>query len=606
VDERSEKIRHDDETDTAILNEWRLQALLELSEMAEASIREIALFAMEEGIRLTRSKIGYIAFTEQDETIFKMYAWSQSAMKECSVVDKPLVYSLEKMGLWGEAVRQRRPIITNDYQAANHWKKGYPPGHVEVIRHMNVPVFDGERIVAVAGVGNKEEPYYETDVRHLKLLMDGVWRIISCKRTHQAMERMNRALRILSSCNQLLTRAGKEADFLRDSCRVLIEEGGYHLAWMGFATAETEEALCPAVEAGFEEKGLEVAELTWSGTATNCELLQTVIRTGRPTVWRAGEGGEEDGPWKSESDRLGYASFIALPLMTDAEVMGVLVVYSAEPDSFDDEEVTLLKDLTNNLAYGVVSLRSRLEREQAEARIRELNADLEQRVVERTRQLESFSYSVAHDLRTPLRGISGFAQILLDDYHEILGEAGREYLHRIQNGIDRMDLLINNLLELSRITRSKVVIEEVDLSAIVKKITENLKQAEPHRKVEVIVQPEVVVQGDRRLLTVALENLLGNAWKFTHHRSTARIEFGTTNISGRTACFVRDNGVGFDMAYASKLFSPFERLHLQSEFEGTGIGLTIVKRIIDHHRGQIWAEGEAGKGAKFYFTLPRR
>ena len=170
------------------LNELRLEALLRLNQMADAPLNEIARFAMEEATLLTKSKIGYVAFMNEDETVLTMHAWSKTAMAECRLEDKPLLYPVETTGLWGEAVRQRQPIITNDYAAANPWKKGYPEGHVKVVRHMNVPVFDGDKIVIVAGVGNKPSDYDESDVRQLILLMEGMWRIVQRKRVADKLD----------------------------------------------------------------------------------------------------------------------------------------------------------------------------------------------------------------------------------------------------------------------------------------------------------------------------------------------------------------------------------------------------------------------------------
>ena len=169
------------------LNERRLQALLKFTGMTSASLQEIALFAMEEGVQLTRSQVGYLAFTNEDESVLTMYAWSRTAMADCAIREKPIVYPVVDTGLWGEALRQRRPIITNDYTAFNPLKKGYPEGHVAITRHMNVPVFDGSKIVAVAGVGNKDADYDESDVRQLRLLMDGMWRLIRRKQTEDEL-----------------------------------------------------------------------------------------------------------------------------------------------------------------------------------------------------------------------------------------------------------------------------------------------------------------------------------------------------------------------------------------------------------------------------------
>jgi two-component system sensor histidine kinase/response regulator len=219
------------------------------------------------------------------------------------------------------------------------------------------------------------------------------------------------------------------------------------------------------------------------------------------------------------------------------------------------------------------------------------------------KELESFSYSVSHDLRAPLRSIDGFSQALLEDYMDKLDDEGKDYLHRVRASTQRMAELIDDMLNLSRMTRSEMCLEQVNLSAIARTIAAELQRFEPHRRVQFVIAEEVVANGDSGLLKVALENLIGNAWKFTGKHLDARIEFGITSHNGNSAYFVRDNGSGFDMAYAGKLFGAFQRLHDAREFPGTGIGLATVQRVIHRHGGQVWAESEVGKGATFYFTL---
>jgi PAS domain S-box-containing protein len=220
------------------------------------------------------------------------------------------------------------------------------------------------------------------------------------------------------------------------------------------------------------------------------------------------------------------------------------------------------------------------------------------------KELEAFSYSVSHDLRTPLRSIDGFSQVLLEDYQDKLDDTAKSYLNRIRKATQHMGLLIDDMLKLSQVARSELHHESVELSSIVRAISEKLQNDNPDRTVDLIVQKGVFVNGDPSLLQIVLENLIGNAWKFTSKEAQSQVEFGETIKEGKTACFVRDNGIGFDMAYSSKLFGAFQRLHTLSEFPGTGIGLATVQRIINRHGGQVWAEAEVGKGAQFYFTLP--
>ncbi len=242
----------------------------------------------------------------------------------------------------------------------------------------------------------------------------------------------------------------------------------------------------------------------------------------------------------------------------------------------------------------------RVRNAELEARIRQLTADLERA----DKELQSFTYSVAHDLRAPLRGLSGFSEALLEECGDRLGETGREYAERIKAASGRMGMLIDDLLQLSRVSRAGMHMGPVDLSAEVAAVAGELRSGEPGRRVRFTIAGGVRVRADRALVRILLRNLLDNAWKFTARRDDATIEFGT--IPGGDAgvcCYLRDNGAGFDPAYLGKLFQPFQRLHPATEFPGTGIGLAIVQRIIERHGARAWAEGAVGGGATFYFTM---
>jgi light-regulated signal transduction histidine kinase (bacteriophytochrome) len=247
---------------------------------------------------------------------------------------------------------------------------------------------------------------------------------------------------------------------------------------------------------------------------------------------------------------------------------------------------------------------------QAVEELRRSHADLEARIEARTaelaaanRELEAFSYSVSHDLRAPLRSIDGFSRILIEDYADRLDETGRRHLERICRSAQRMGELIDDLLKLSMVSRQAMHLARADLSALAAEILDELARAAPGRQVETQVAPGCTALCDARLLRVLLQNLLENAWKYTGKAAAARIEFGCTPEGGRTVFHVRDNGAGFDMAHAGKLFLPFQRLHRAEDFEGTGVGLATVRRVVQRHGGRIWAESAPGQGATFCFTL---
>jgi len=297
-------------------------------------------------------------------------------------------------------------------------------------------------------------------------------------------------------------------------------------------------------------------------------------------------------------------SLVMMPIRTLAP-LGAIGVYWARPHRATGEEVELLQALADSTSVAIESV--------------ELFANLEQRVTERTselhrrsaelevlnRELESFSYSVAHDLRSPLITIDGFTQVLLENYGDDLDEVGRGHLDRVCGGVRRMHRLINDLLELSKVVRAPMHDTTVDLSRIANDIVTGLRQSAPERAATIVVADGLAVEGDAGLLRIALENLFSNAWKFTSKTANPRIEFGSRmDRSGRKAYFLRDNGAGFDPRHAANLFSPFRRLHPESQFAGTGIGLATVQRIVHRHSGEIWAEAAVDRGACFYFTLP--
>jgi len=437
---RDTTARHRAETQSR-LDEARLEALAQLNEMTEASLAEITDFAMEAGVALTGSTIGYLAFMNEDETVLTMHAWSRTAMAECAITDKPVVYPIETTGLWGEAVRQRCPVVTNDYAAPSTAKKGYPEGHVHVQRHMNIPVFEGDRIVAVAGVGNKAERYGEADVMQLRLLMDGMWRLIHRQRAAEALRRAH------------------------------------------------------------------------------------------------------------------------------------------------DELERRVEERTEQLARS--------------------NAELEQ-----------FAYVASHDLQEPLRKIVAFGDRLASTSGDALGERGRDYVARMQSAARRMQGLIDDLLTFSRVTTRALPFERVDLNDVVHEVLEDLatRLETIHGRVDVGELP--TIDADRSQMRQLLQNLIVNGLKFRREghppvvRVTGRLVDETGSGLGAPGTgpvcevVVEDNGIGFDPQYAERIFGMFQRLHTRSEYEGTGVGLTICRKIVQRHQGRIAAEGARGRGAKFTVTLP--
>jgi light-regulated signal transduction histidine kinase (bacteriophytochrome) len=311
-------------------------------------------------------------------------------------------------------------------------------------------------------------------------------------------------------------------------------------------------------------------------------------------------------------------SYLAVPVTSrSGEVLGGLFFAHPQPGIFTEQAERLTECIASLAAIAIDNARlyeqaqkEIEEREQAQQEIQRLNAELDRRVAERTAELqaandelESFSYSVSHDLRAPLRSIDGFSKIVIEEYADKLGSSGEGYLRRVRSGSQRMAQLIDDLLKLSRITRSEMQRRTVDLSALAREIADNLRVDQAERQAVFTIEPGLIVSADADLMRIVLDNLLGNAWKFTGKRAGARIEVRRTRRDDQEVYFVRDNGAGFDMAYADKLFGAFQRLHTMAEFDGTGIGLATAQRIIRRHGGRIWAEAAVDRGATFYFAL---
>ena len=806
-------------------NELRLHALLQLSQMAEQSVQRITDLALEKAVELTKSKIAYLAFLDEDESVLTMHSSPRTATEQCHVEGTPRTCPVAETGLWREAVRQRRPVITNDYASPDLCQKGCPPGHVEVGRHMNIPVFEGGRIVAVAGVGNKETEYDESDVRELTLLMVGLWRLLQRKQAEDRLRHTAEALRrsegslaeaqrlghtgswVWDVASNMFTYSSEEnsriygvdrqedleteavlrivhpddrdmvknnhARSLRekvdtsDEFRIVLADGtmkyihairhpvlndaGDVVQLVGTTMDITERKRAEEERRLNAERFRAVADYTydwenWIGvdgkllwvnlaveritgySVDECMAMpdfptpiiaeadrETVARQMREAVQGSSRNDFEfrvrrkDGrlawvaaSWQpiydSRGARLGYRSSIrdiakrkqteealrrSEAVLAEAQRLShtgswvwdpiqrkflyaseeMLRLYGFDPQKgiptpeqvlerihpddrgkikhtrtgeadVDFEYKYVLPDgtlrhfhcIAHPLAGSIGEVQEVLgiaaditERKQAQEALQQLLAELELRVKERTKELseanealkaankelESFSYSVSHDLRGPLLTIDGFSQMVLKGYGNKLDDEGRRKLNLVCSSTEQMGHLIDDLLAFSRLGRKEMVNANVDMDALVRSAWKELTLSNPERRIQLSIERLPHAMGDQALIKEVVGNLLSNAVKFTKIRETAVVEVGAYPEEKRNVYFVKDNGVGFDMQYYNKLFGVFQRLHSDDEFEGTGVGLAIVQRIIRRHGGRVWAEGKMGEGASFYFTLTR-
>jgi PAS domain S-box-containing protein len=443
-------------------------------------------------------------------------------------------------------------------------------------------VFPAE--VSVARVNHDDAPTYTSFIRDLSDAQRARAELVRSNERLQVIARVSQAFaQVTTSYEALLARVAQTtAELVGDGCLImLVSDDGRQLVTA--ASAHRDPARGAAYHRHVDRLALSIADSTSSSVQ--------VVRDGR-----ARRGLTSPAETASEPCAiLDVQACAVVPIRARDRVIGTLAMVRTGPGSYSEEDETLLSELADRAGLAIDNAR--------------LYGALEARVRDRTRamelvnrELESFSYSVAHDLRGPLRGIAGFSQALLEDYRDRLDATGVDHLTRIDASARRMGDLIDDLLQLAKVSRVELRRGKVDLSERARGVIAGLRAHEPGREVEVRLADGVIVDGDRALLDVVLANLLGNAWKFTSKTAGARIELAVEpTIPPRYV--VRDNGAGFDAAYAGKLFGVFERLHTTEEFEGTGIGLAIVQRIIDRHGGRVWAEGRVGAGATISFTL---
>jgi signal transduction histidine kinase len=421
---------------------------------------------------------------------------------------------------------------------------------------------------------------------------------------------------MVTSIHQVLLHAADEASVMEAACDLAVEQGDFLLAWIGLVDPSGSE-IKPVASSGAEEGYLKNIRISTGSEPEGLGPTGTAARTGCHVICNDTAVDPRMGPWRTAALARGFRSSAAFPLRIGGRTIGVFSVYAPLRRHFGRLEVEAMDELTTDIAYAVTALRNAQQKREAEeglvaseTRLRQLNEELEIRVAARTaeleatnRQLEAFSYSVSHDLRAPLRAMSGFANLLEEKHGARLGGEAADYVHRINAAAKKMNSLIEALLQFSRAGRVEMKVASIDPTSIARAAFDDLRLEAAQGGVEVVLSPLPECQADAGLLQQVYANLISNAIKFSSGRPGARVEIRAHQVEGETVYDVGDNGIGFDMRYAEKLFGVFQRPHSDARYAGTGVGLALVQRIVQRHGGRVWAEGEPDNGSCFHFTL---
>jgi PAS domain S-box-containing protein len=431
------------------------------------------------------------------------------------------------------------------------------------------------------------------------LMDDAVRARKQVERASAELVQFNRILKAHSKSDQALMRATAEAEFLEAVCRIVVEDCGHTMVWVGFAEEDEAKTVRPVAQAGFEAGYLDTLKVTWADTERGRGPTGTAIRTGQPSRCRNMLTDPGFAPWRTEAIQRGYASSLVLPLLAEGRAFGALTIYSKQPDGFSDDEVRLMTELADDLAYGITALRLRAAKARAEEALRQTAEDLKRS----NRDLEQFAYVASHDLQEPLRAVGGYVKLLQLRFPDRLDAKAQGYISGAFDGVTRMERLIRDLLAFSRVATRGDPFVPADLEDALGQALRNLEASVNSSRATIAHDPLPSLSVDAGQIRQLFQNLIGNAIKF-HGEQPPNIHIGAQRQDGRWVFRVRDNGIGIEPQYYEKIFHIFQRLHTRKDYPGTGIGLAICKRIIERHGGTIWVESQPGQGSTFYFSLP--
>lgn len=425
--------------------------------------------------------------------------------------------------------------------------------------------------------------------------------ITSRKIVEEELRKTDRAFRTLSECNQAMMRQTVEMELLKQVCQIVVDVGGYRMAWVGFAENNEKKSVLPIVSAGYDDGYLNQVEICWADAEKGRGPTGTAIRTGRIVASQNALVNPCYGPWRSEGTRRGYAASIALPLSVDGKVIGALTIYASEPDAFDEGEAILLNKLAENLAYGIAAIRLTEQRRLSEEELKVYASRLE--VI--NEELQDFAFIASHDLQEPLRKIQTFCDMVLKRCAPALDNTGKDYLDRVVKSASRMRQLLHDLLTFSRAAAKPEPFRKLELGKIAREAAGIFEASLKETGCKVEIDDLPMIEADESQMLRLFQNLIGNALKYRGNDTPC---IRVSGVEGKTTCeiCVEDNGIGFEQRYAERIFKPFQRLHGRAEFDGTGMGLAICRKIVERHGGSIRAESEPGRGSKFVVLLPAK